>query len=171
MGWDLSQFYSSTQLLTIIWDSTGMTSDYARNRLHLPRSYCISLVAVLFILSQLAAVFTDDVTDLWKASLALGLAYGSLFGLFPTMAFEWFGMCKSYFCGSCLFDMTDLLSCYRFYSPLLRELGLPVPLADFWRQSLFSRFRSQPRRAFTVKHGSKYDKFISGRLTFRSAML
>ena len=92
-------------------------------------------------------------------------------GLFPTMAFEWFGMCKPYFCGSCIFDMTDLLSRCRFYSPLLRELGLPVPLADFWRQSLFSRFRSQSRRAFTVEHGSKYDKFISGRLTFRSAML
>ena len=37
-------------------------------------------------------IATDDVTDLWKASLALGLAYGSMFGLFPTMTFEWFGM-------------------------------------------------------------------------------
>jgi hypothetical protein len=38
------------------------------------------------------AVSTYDVADLWKASLALGLAYGSMFGLFPTMAIEWFGM-------------------------------------------------------------------------------
>ena len=42
------------------------------------------------------AVLTDDVANLWKASLALGLAYGSMFGLFPTIVFEWFGMRKSY---------------------------------------------------------------------------
>jgi hypothetical protein len=42
------------------------------------------------------AVLTDDVTDLWKASLALGLAYGSMFGLFPAIVFEWFGMRKSF---------------------------------------------------------------------------
>jgi len=70
----------------------GVTSDYAKNRLHLPRSYCISLVAVLFIISQLMAMLTDDVTGLWMVSLMLGLAYGGLFGLFPMMAFEWFGM-------------------------------------------------------------------------------
>jgi hypothetical protein len=73
-----------------------MTADFVKNRLHLPRSYCISLVAVLFVISQIMAVLTDDVADLWKASLALGLAYGSMFGLFPTIVFEWFGMRKSY---------------------------------------------------------------------------
>jgi hypothetical protein len=46
----------------------------------------------LFIISQIIAVATDDVTDLWKASLALGLAYGGLFGLFPTIAIELFGI-------------------------------------------------------------------------------
>lgn len=40
------------------------------------------------------AVATDEIEDLWKASLALGLAYGSMFGLFPTITFEWFGMRK-----------------------------------------------------------------------------
>jgi hypothetical protein len=75
---------------------TGMTADLVKNRLHLPRSYCISLVAILFIISQIMAVLTDDVTDLWKASLALGLAYGSMFGLFPAIVFEWFGMRKSF---------------------------------------------------------------------------
>lgn len=70
----------------------GMTSDYAKNRLHLPRSYCTSLVAVLFIISQLMAVLTNDVTSLWRVSLVLGLAYGGLFGLFPMLTFEWFGM-------------------------------------------------------------------------------
>lgn len=53
------------------------------------------------------AVATDDVTKLWKASLALGLAYGSLFGLFPTLTFEWFGMRKSNRSFNCL-NHTDL---------------------------------------------------------------
>jgi len=70
----------------------GLTSDFAKNRLHFPRSYCISLVAFLFIVSQVIAIATDDVKDLWKASLALGLAYGGLFGLFPTIVIEWFGI-------------------------------------------------------------------------------
>lgn len=38
------------------------------------------------------AIATDDVTVLWRASLALGLAYGGLFGLFPAIAIEWFGL-------------------------------------------------------------------------------
>lgn len=41
-------------------------------------------------------VATDDVTNLWKASLALGLAYGGLFGLFPTIAIELFGIGEYY---------------------------------------------------------------------------
>jgi len=38
------------------------------------------------------AIATDDVEDLWKASLTLGLAYGGLFGLSPTITIEWFGI-------------------------------------------------------------------------------
>lgn len=70
----------------------GIMSDFAKNRLRIRRSGCISLVAFLFVISQIMAMTTDDVTDLWKASLALGLAYGSLFGLFPTIAIELFGI-------------------------------------------------------------------------------
>lgn len=43
------------------------------------------------------AMVIDDVTGLWKASLALGLAYGGLFGLFPTIAIEWFGLGEQLF--------------------------------------------------------------------------
>lgn len=76
----------------ILTNRTGLTSDFTTNHFHFPRSYCISLVAFLFIISQLIIVGTDDVKDLWKASLALGLAYGGLFGLFPTIMLEWFGI-------------------------------------------------------------------------------
>ncbi|KZP07252.1 MFS general substrate transporter [Athelia psychrophila] len=70
----------------------GMASDYAKNNLHLPRSYCITLVCALFIISQAMAFSIDDITQLWKASLALGLAYGGLFGLFPSIVIDWFGL-------------------------------------------------------------------------------
>lgn len=76
--------------------SLGMIADFAKNQLQLPRSLCISLVAALFIISQLAVYKIDHVSDLWKGSALLGLAYGGMFGLFPTIVIEWFGL-RGYF--------------------------------------------------------------------------
>lgn len=70
----------------------GLIADFTKNYLHLPRSFCISLVCVLFIISQVSVYVTEDTDHLWKASALLGVAYGSLFGLFPTMVIEWFGL-------------------------------------------------------------------------------
>ncbi|KZP19077.1 hypothetical protein FIBSPDRAFT_1045810 [Athelia psychrophila] len=92
-----------------------LASDYTKNILCLPRSYCISLVYTLFIISQAVAFSTDDITQLWKASLALGLAYGGLSGLFPSITIDWFGLshfsetwgivCLSPFIGGNLFSI------------------------------------------------------------------
>ncbi|KAA1479102.1 MFS general substrate transporter [Dentipellis sp. KUC8613] len=70
----------------------GVLADAVKSRLRYPRSFCIPLVAGLFILSQLVLIGTDSVQGLWKASAVLGLAYGSMFGLFPTVVIEWFGL-------------------------------------------------------------------------------
>jgi len=70
----------------------GLTSDFAKNRLHYPRSYCLPLVAFLFLVSQIAVIGIDDVSHLWWATALLGLAYGSVFGLFPTVAIQMFGL-------------------------------------------------------------------------------
>ncbi|TFY68862.1 hypothetical protein EVG20_g3394 [Dentipellis fragilis] len=70
----------------------GVLADTVKSRLRYPRSFCIPLVASLFILSQLVLISTDSVQGLWKASAILGLAYGSMFGLFPTVVIEWFGL-------------------------------------------------------------------------------
>ena len=35
---------------------------------------------------------TESVKNLWIGSLMLGLAYGGMFGLFPVIAIEWFGL-------------------------------------------------------------------------------
>lgn len=34
----------------------------------------------------------EDVNRLWLASAALGVAYGGMFGLFPTVTIDWFGL-------------------------------------------------------------------------------
>ena len=47
---------------------------------------------MLFVLSQAIASTVDKVQDLWHASVLLGLAYGGMFGIFPTITIEWFGL-------------------------------------------------------------------------------
>ncbi|KAJ7702436.1 major facilitator superfamily domain-containing protein [Mycena rosella] len=70
----------------------GLISDNIKNRFGFPRSYSLVLVSTLFFLSQLLAAQITDVTDLWKASALVGLAYGTIFGLFPTVCIEFFGL-------------------------------------------------------------------------------
>ncbi|THH17574.1 hypothetical protein EW146_g3249 [Bondarzewia mesenterica] len=70
----------------------GVAADFAKSALHYPRSFCMTLVASLFVLSQAVTVGLDDVRRLWQASALLGFAYGSMFGLFPTVCIEWFGL-------------------------------------------------------------------------------
>ena len=75
----------------------GVAADIMKQRFGRPRSFCMTGVAALFIISQLVLIHTDDVSNLWIASACLGFAYGSLFGLLPTLTIEWFGL-GSYRC-------------------------------------------------------------------------
>ncbi|TFY63639.1 hypothetical protein EVJ58_g3140 [Rhodofomes roseus] len=70
----------------------GMVADFVRNYLQRPRSFCITVVAAIFIVSQVTCYYVSAVENLWKASALLGLAYGCMFGLFPTICIEWFGL-------------------------------------------------------------------------------
>ncbi|KAG2014193.1 hypothetical protein CC2G_011035 [Coprinopsis cinerea AmutBmut pab1-1] len=70
----------------------GIVSDFCKNRWSLPRSYCLVLVAFMCFLSQVVASRIDHIADLWIASSVLGLGYGAVFSLFPTVCLEWFGM-------------------------------------------------------------------------------
>ncbi|KAI0755996.1 hypothetical protein BC629DRAFT_1662047 [Irpex lacteus] len=61
----------------------GVIADFTKNNLHRPRSWCMALVSGLFIVSQVTVAL-------------LGLAYGGLFGLFPTLHFsENWDSCRS----------------------------------------------------------------------------
>ena len=70
----------------------GVIADITKAKLRLPRSFCIVLVATMFVISQVACYSILDIEHLWRASALLGLAYGGLFGLFPTLTIEWFGL-------------------------------------------------------------------------------
>ncbi|OCH93252.1 MFS general substrate transporter [Obba rivulosa] len=90
--WQATQVSTISVMNCIGRISIGIIADFSRNYLHFPRSFCITLVAALFVISQIMAFYIDDVSDLWKASAMLGWAYGSLMGLFPTVTIEWFGL-------------------------------------------------------------------------------
>lgn len=62
------------------------------NRWGAPRVYFSTAIAVLFLISQLFLINTTQVGQLWRASAALGLAYGGMFGLLPVVTYEWFGL-------------------------------------------------------------------------------
>ena len=70
----------------------GILSDFCKNKLMLPRSYCLVLVSLFFVLSQVIAAIVDDIRHLWFASALLGLSHGSLFSLIPNVCIEWFGL-------------------------------------------------------------------------------
>ncbi|KAJ7165628.1 major facilitator superfamily domain-containing protein [Mycena crocata] len=70
----------------------GLLSDNAKTHFGLPRSYALVLVSTLLFFSQLLTAQITDVAMLWKASALVGLAYGALFGMFPIMSIEFFGL-------------------------------------------------------------------------------
>ncbi|KAL7417962.1 major facilitator superfamily domain-containing protein [Mrakia frigida] len=88
----------ATQVSTIsIWNCAGrillgVITDVAKHRFSIRRIHFMSLVSSLFILSQVAALYTTDVRSLWIVSSLLGVAYGGLFGLAPVICLEWFGL-------------------------------------------------------------------------------
>jgi hypothetical protein len=79
----------------------------------MPRSYCLTLVAVMFFISQIVTGSINDIAHLWIASALLGLAYGSVFSLFPTVCLEWFGMRKCV-SSSSLFQMLNAILSAHF---------------------------------------------------------
>lgn len=71
---------------------SGMTSDFYKTKLGLPRSYSLVLVSLFFLLSQTVAASIDDIRNLWVSSFLLGFAHGSIFSLLCNVCLEWFGL-------------------------------------------------------------------------------
>jgi MFS family permease len=70
----------------------GTAADFAKHRYEWRRSYFIGLVCLTFIVSQVVLYNVSSVHTLWLPSALLGLGYGGMYGLFPTIIIEWFGL-------------------------------------------------------------------------------
>ena len=70
----------------------GSAADFGKHHWGWHRPYWMSTISTIFILSQIFVFAVGDVTSLWKASITLGFAYGGMFGLFPTIVIESFGL-------------------------------------------------------------------------------
>lgn len=112
----------------------------------------MSIVATSFLISQLVGLCVQDVEHLQYAVILVGISYGGVFGLLPTIVIEWFGMGThshsflseqrwlTYFSGS--------LSTRRKItarSQLLRELGprfiVPTCSGEHFLNGLWANFR------------------------------
>ena len=98
----------------------GVISDFAKNKFDIPRSYCLVLVSLTCCISQIIAVRVDHIADLWVASSVLGLGYGAVFSLLPTVCLEWFGMRKSLTNE----NEHELIDTYHFLQLTFRRTGV-----------------------------------------------
>ena len=120
--------------LNLIEANLGFLADFGKHRLGFPRSFNISLLAFGFVISQLVASHIEDIQHLWIASSVLGVSYGMLFGIFPTVVIEWFGLGMLWKPGSPLYSNSphtwfiQLISPKTGVSSVLRLLSVGILL-------------------------------------------
>ncbi|KAF1811511.1 MFS general substrate transporter [Eremomyces bilateralis CBS 781.70] len=71
---------------------SGIGSDYLVKHLHMSRFWCLVASSCVFTLSQFAAIKIENPNFLWVVSGFSGLAYGALFGVFPALVTDAFGV-------------------------------------------------------------------------------
>lgn len=71
---------------------SGVGSDLIVKRLHASRVWCLTASSVLFLFAQISAITIATPNLLFIVSSLTGLAYGFLFGVFPSIIAEAFGV-------------------------------------------------------------------------------
>ena len=66
-------------------NTSGGGADFMKSHFDVHRSYLLSIVSILLMVSQIVGSRVENVNSLWQASLLLGLGYGGIFGLLPTV--------------------------------------------------------------------------------------
>jgi len=72
--------------------SSGVGSDFLVRVLHASRLWCLALASLIFLVAQLFALSIENPHFLGLVSAFTGLAYGFLFGCFPSLVAEAFGV-------------------------------------------------------------------------------
>ncbi|KAL9114516.1 MAG: hypothetical protein Q9227_001597 [Pyrenula ochraceoflavens] len=71
---------------------SGIGSDLIVTRLHASRFWCLFISATVFCIAQLCALFISNPHLLFLISALTGLAYGFVFGVFPSLVAHAFGV-------------------------------------------------------------------------------
>ncbi|KIW08762.1 uncharacterized protein PV09_00700 [Verruconis gallopava] len=71
---------------------SGIGSDVLVKRLHMSRFWCLVCSSCVFTLAQVAGLNISDPHYLWVLSSLTGLAYGALFGVYPALVADTFGV-------------------------------------------------------------------------------
>ncbi|KAL5629012.1 hypothetical protein BROUX41_002403 [Berkeleyomyces rouxiae] len=71
---------------------SGVGSDYLVKVLHASRNWCLVMASVIFSIAQLCALYINNPHLLGFVSGLSGLGYGFLFGVFPSITAECFGI-------------------------------------------------------------------------------
>ncbi|KAK8207047.1 major facilitator superfamily domain-containing protein [Phyllosticta capitalensis] len=71
---------------------SGIGSDFIVKQLGLSRFWCLIISALIFTVGQFVAMNIEDPNHLWMLSGLTGLAYGALFGVFPSIVADAFGV-------------------------------------------------------------------------------
>ncbi|KAG6041738.1 hypothetical protein E4U39_006367 [Claviceps sp. Clav50 group G5] len=71
---------------------SGVGSDFLATYLHASRMWCLLVASFIFLLSQACALVVNDPHFLGFVSGLSGLGYGFLFGVFPSLVAEVFGI-------------------------------------------------------------------------------
>ncbi|CAK7211495.1 hypothetical protein SBRCBS47491_001145 [Sporothrix bragantina] len=72
--------------------SSGVGSDFLVKRLHASRVWCLVIAAIIFVGAQVCAINIVNPHYLGLVSSLSGLGYGFLFGVFPSIVAETFGI-------------------------------------------------------------------------------
>jgi len=71
---------------------SGIGSDYLVKKLKSSRFWCLVAASSLFVIAQILALSIRDPHYLWLVSSISGLAYGTLFGVCPSLVVDAFGV-------------------------------------------------------------------------------
>jgi hypothetical protein len=71
---------------------SGVGSDFLVKNLHMSRFWCLVVSSCIFTLAQVAGLKIDSPHYLWVLSSLSGLAYGALFGVYPALVADTFGV-------------------------------------------------------------------------------
>lgn len=71
---------------------SGVGSDYLVKNLGASRFWCLVVSSCIFMLAQVSALRISDPYHLWILSSVSGLGYGALFGVYPALVADTFGV-------------------------------------------------------------------------------